>query len=70
MKTSMTIALAAAAMMLGAGVASAADSYAKPAQTTAHATKHKHASSKTTKKHVASKKSHKHASSKKPAKAG
>jgi hypothetical protein len=70
MKTSMTIALAAAAMMLGAGVAIAADRYAKHAQTTAHAPKHKHASSKTTKKHVASKKSHKHASSKKPAKAG
>ena len=62
MKTSMTIALAAAAMMLGAGVASAASTDAKPAHTTAHAAKHK------TTKHVASKKSHKHATSKKAAK--
>jgi hypothetical protein len=70
MKTSMTIALAAAAMMLGAGVASAANTDAKPAHHTAHVTKHKHAS-KTTKKHVASKTSHKHAASKKtPKKAG
>ncbi len=64
MKTTLTVALAAAAMMLGAGVASAHDKTAKGvhhhhAHHAHHAANHKHAA-KHAKKHAA-KKAHKHA---------
>lgn len=63
MKTTLTVALAAAAMMLGAGVASAHDKNAKGVHHHAHhahhAAHHKHAS-KHAEKHAA-KKAHKHA---------
>ncbi len=68
MKTTLTVALAAAAMMLGAGVASAHDKTAKGvhhhhAHHAHHTAHHKHASkhaSKHAEKHAA-KKAHKHA---------
>jgi hypothetical protein len=67
MKTSLTMALAAAAMMLGGGIASAHDKTVKPHHPhhAVHATHHKHVASKFSKKHLSLKHTHKHVASKK-----
>lgn len=60
MKTSLTVALAAAAMMLGVGVASAHDKDVKHHSVHhAHGVHHKHVASKPATKHVALKHTHK-----------
>ncbi len=70
MKTSLTLALAAVAMMVGGGVASASEKVVKHhAHHQVHATQHKtvkhYAAKKHTTKHIASKPSHKHFAAKK-----
>jgi hypothetical protein len=65
MNVRLTVALAAAAMMLGGGIASAHDKDAKHQIHAHHVAHHKHVASKVSKKHVASKSTHKHTASKK-----
>jgi hypothetical protein len=71
MKTSLTVALAAAAMMLGAGMASAHDRDAKPLHHPHHhhtarvPHHHHHDVASRTHRHITAKHAHKHVASKK-----
>lgn len=70
MKTTLTVAIAAVAMMFGAGIASANDKDAKNLHRSHHQTHAlhqkggKHYAAKPTNKHIASKHTHKHYASK------